>query len=281
MDNIDFRNLCSSEPILDMKSIETMKTSLTVKQEDSEVCCKDSSSTTSVSRRQNKTYKHHTRRIKRSTPYDPVDELNIKRLSISPVKQNIKCSSRLSGSSTDLNVPTKEKVTSPAPLIQPARLSLSSTAKIAHVGSSEHNSKQVPRNEKYFDFASLASQIKTLEPQLDDKTSPFSWSQVRDSLKPSPGIAHSSDSLKITKTHDESEELSSLSSLQLHVEPSRLSTSVERARSSSTGGRLVRSCSQEAMLRQSDFSTEELAYYFDELVYIPKNMSLMAEMMYT
>ncbi|CAH1254054.1 OSER1 [Branchiostoma lanceolatum] len=46
-----------------------------------------------------------------------------------------------------------------------------------------------------------------------------------------------------------------------------------------TKHRLERSCSQEARL--DDTSIEDLAGYFDQLVYIPKKMSAMAEMMYT
>ncbi|XP_078682879.1 uncharacterized protein LOC144917115 isoform X1 [Branchiostoma floridae x Branchiostoma belcheri] len=46
-----------------------------------------------------------------------------------------------------------------------------------------------------------------------------------------------------------------------------------------TKHKLERSCSQEARL--DDTSIEDLAGYFDQLVYIPKKMSAMAEMMYT
>lgn len=38
-------------------------------------------------------------------------------------------------------------------------------------------------------------------------------------------------------------------------------------------------CSQQA--RMDDTTVDELAGYFDNLVYIPRKMSLMAEMMYT
>ncbi|CAH1773465.1 unnamed protein product [Owenia fusiformis] len=44
-------------------------------------------------------------------------------------------------------------------------------------------------------------------------------------------------------------------------------------------GTHTRSCSQEARL--DEMSVDELAYYFEDFVYIPKSMSSMAEMMYT
>lgn len=45
-------------------------------------------------------------------------------------------------------------------------------------------------------------------------------------------------------------------------------------------GGAVLSCRQEA-LYYNDVSVEELAGYFDELLHIPKPMSVMAELMYT
>ncbi len=41
------------------------------------------------------------------------------------------------------------------------------------------------------------------------------------------------------------------------------------------------SCSQQARLQLDDMTVEELAYYFEDYVYLPKKMSTMAEMMYT
>ncbi|XP_003387872.1 PREDICTED: oxidative stress-responsive serine-rich protein 1-like [Amphimedon queenslandica] len=45
------------------------------------------------------------------------------------------------------------------------------------------------------------------------------------------------------------------------------------------GGAVLSTCRQEAMY--SDVSVEELAGYFDELLYLPRPMSVMAELMYT
>ncbi|KAK7100180.1 hypothetical protein V1264_023171 [Littorina saxatilis] len=51
--------------------------------------------------------------------------------------------------------------------------------------------------------------------------------------------------------------------------PSRIDLSMER------------SCSQEARLDESEFNVNELAAYFDNFLYMPKEMSSMAQMMYT
>lgn len=104
------------------------------------------------------------------------------------------------------------------------------------------------------DFATLAAEIKELErdtcvPSAEQRLN--NWTELRDSL-PNPRQCFKKESLRQKSSAN-------------HV----------------LDGSLLRSCSQEAKLNELDFTMEELASYFDELVYIPKKMSEMAEMMYT
>jgi len=147
----------------------------------------------------------------------------------------------------DTNVPVRvarctEASQHPKALIQPAKLKLAQSNTNASTKSSGE------------DFASLAAK-SSADTNTDYLLDSAAWNEIRNSL-PETG--------RREPLHDSLGELSGASC------PSQATP-------------LVRTCSQEAQLNElcMDFTAEELASYFEELVHIPKNMSEMAQMMYT
>lgn len=217
-------------------------------------------------------------------PYEHVDNVNFSRLSISPVKKQ---------SHDPLKPTTTESITKenlPTPIItRPKNKMLIHPSKF-HVSSPVQSKSQNQDNSqsaqtKTFDFASLAEQVKQLDCNAKHQSSSFGdWKNLRATLSPQKSSELTISPRAEIET-DGFDELSTLSNLSLRTDglaeapiQSRLSGSSPRTGGSNT---LIRSCSQEAMLNELDFSADELAYYFDELVQIPKKMSEMAETMYT
>ena len=219
-------------------------------------------------------------------PYGCADELSLSRLSISPVKKI--STNPLKPTSTQ--IPFKENTSSAQAtpiknkmLIHPAKLKLNA-GKVTHASQKNDTSKQSSQS---FDFASLADQVRRLErdTSIQPKCRLGDWKHLRDTLTPLKSSSELTMSPQAEIENDEFDELTTLSNLSLRTEglseavsQPRLSSPSPRSTSSNT---LNRSCSQEAMLNELDFTADELASYFEELVHIPKKMSEMAEMMYT
>ena len=202
----------------------------------------------------------------RHKPYDPVDTLNLDRLSISAKKPRLlKPSTTIQTSCIKKKVPERHHKHS---LIQPSKLHIPSLS--PHSISEHSNSKS-----SKFDFAALAAEIPSVTANTSNKpTYNFNNLRVSEPVEPSVSVNRAASLFGVS---GEDDELGCLSRLSIDTESATMTHSSSRAGNT----RLVRSCSQEAMFNESDFTAEELAYYFDELVYIPKKMSEMAEMMYT
>lgn len=213
----------------------------------------------------------HYRRRSRRKPYDPVDELNLDRLVItSPTSSAVaKESAVLLSGRLDNGVsrlPAKKDS-----LIYPSKLNLLSHPSSVHQANT---SKWKPQSQtKNCDFASLASaQMSAVELSRNtmqtSKTSDAATSYKKASFT-------TSSCAQLSRNVENDDEDSSFLAVEKEIGDLPVLRSTARA----TG--LVRSCSQEAMLNEADFTAEELACYFEELVHIPKKMSEMAEMMYT
>lgn len=113
------------------------------------------------------------------------------------------------------------------------------------------------KSTEILDFSTLAAEIQQME-KRDDK------------MKNGDKLSHWNDLRLSLPSHSPSKESCN------KKEP------VDESQCFATNSSLLKSCSQEAKLNELDATTaDELASYFDELVYIPKKMSEMAEMMYT
>ncbi|KAF6031388.1 hypothetical protein EB796_010303 [Bugula neritina] len=218
----------------------------------------------------NKVFRRHYKQKHKHKPYDPCQELNLDRLQISPtqptkIQQTTKKSCQHSSSLT-----VSSSFRNPAsPLLHSAKLT---------VAPKNNCGPSLSTNASVFDFATLASQVGKLECETKSSTSSYNFSKMRDSL-----TNNDNSNLHVTSNPNSATrktiQCSSNSVKYLRDNHSGASQTTHPSTKSTTG--LIRTCSQEAMLHESDFTVEELSYYFDELVHIPKQMSQMAEMMYT
>lgn len=223
------------------------------------------------------------RRLKQYKPYDPVDEINITRLRISPKKAHQPCDTqlRILGLVNHTPIVTenyKDCSQSSTSLLQPAKLCLDRESKPKLSPKKDLDLDQ----SKAFDFASLAHQVTELDGNSKPETGLGDWKELRKTLSPLKSTNLSTSS-PAEIDDDEFDELSTLSNLSLRTDGLSEAGSNHTTHTSPRpgGSTLIRSCSQEAMLNELDFNADELAYYFDELVRMPKQMSMMAEMMYT
>lgn len=229
----------------------------------------------------NKVYRYRRRRSSHK-PYNPVDELNFDALHITSdklskrhIQKNVH--SQTKDSTSEPSHPARKQL-----LLRPAKLKITGDTASETCDKSSFSFKACSTKET-FDFGSLAAQVSVIESKTDSKNShSFNWNKLRKSndrqLTAIAGNKVKSTTSNTEENADKFEDLSPLGSLRLH---SDLGAEAAVAHNSPRTASLVRSCSQEAMFNETDFSAEELASYFDELVYIPKKMSEMAEMMYT
>lgn len=227
----------------------------------------------------------HCRRRSRHKPYDPVDDLNLSRLTIASTKYFLSDKSR----KTKLDIVKEKDVRSHQaniPLIYPSKLRIHAQLEVGSVTLPP----KILSNKTKTDFASLAASASTSD-HSKYSTSFSKWSSLREARPVCPTNSTSThlspdNSSLVMKDGNcdgerDADELSSLTLFSTSAIGIEQGTSTVTQRHSPSSTRLVRSCSQEAMLNETDFTAEELASYFEELVYIPKKMSEMAEMMYT
>ncbi|XP_067936734.1 oxidative stress-responsive serine-rich protein 1-like [Watersipora subatra] len=210
------------------------------------------------------------RSLARQKPYDPTEELQLHRLSIS--KRTATKLKQLNETKPSKIQKRLKSFTASKSLLQPSKLSVVTAPSLSPNKASKCSGG-------VFDFASLAAQVSQTEQEDCQLPVPsFKWETRKTSTKP----CHKLSAGRLTRrgySGDEHDNITELSSTLRLTAPER--ETVRHSDNNPADLRIARSCSQQAALNEIDFTAEELASYFEELVYIPKKMSEMAEMMYT